>query len=75
VQHRGVDPNDTLIGGGIHAYEATIDDAEGSGYLTAEDALAEKRRGALALCEGEYAVIARHDRWQRLRNFYGHQAI
>jgi hypothetical protein len=29
VQHRGVDPNDTLIGGGIHAYEATIDDAEG----------------------------------------------
>jgi hypothetical protein len=61
LQRQSLDPNDALLGGGTDAYHAMIDDAVGRGYLSADDALAEKRRGALALCEGEYAIMARRD--------------
>jgi hypothetical protein len=61
LQRQSLDPNDALLGGGTDAYHAMIDDAVGRGHLSADEALAEKRRGALALCEGEYAAMARRD--------------
>jgi hypothetical protein len=71
VQRATLDPNDTLLGGGVETYHAMIDDAVARGYLTADDALAEKRRGALALCEGTYAAMARRDPQRALRELHG----
>ncbi len=71
VQRRGLDPNDMLLGGGIDAYHAMIDDAAGRGYLSADDALTEKRRGALALCEGAYTAMARRDPVRAIRELQG----
>jgi hypothetical protein len=71
VQRRGLDPNDMLLGGGIDAYHMMIDDAAARGYLSADDALAEKRRGALALCEGTYVAMARRDPGRAIRELQG----
>jgi hypothetical protein len=61
VQNLTPNPNDTLIGGGVRAYHLMIDNAVARGFLTADDALAEKRRAALALTAGQYSVLAQHD--------------
>jgi hypothetical protein len=61
VQNLNLDPNDALIGGGVRAYHMMIDNAVDRGFATADDAAAEKRRAALALCAGTYAVMARQD--------------
>jgi hypothetical protein len=71
VQRATLDPNDTLLGGGVEAYHAMIDDAAARGYLAADDALAEKRRGALALCEGTYAAMARRDPQRAINELQG----
>ena len=71
LQQQSLDPNDALLGGGIDAYNAMVDDAVGRGYLTADAALAEKRRAALAVCEGVYAAMARRDPARALRELRG----
>jgi hypothetical protein len=71
LQRQSLDPNDALLGGGTDAYHAMIDDAVGRGYLSADEALAEKRRGALALCEGEYVAMARRDPDRAIRKLRG----
>ena len=71
LQRQSLDANDALLGGGIDAYQAMIDDAVGRGYLSADAALAEKRRAALALCEGAYAAMARRDPARALRELRG----
>jgi hypothetical protein len=55
------DPHDAVMTGGIDAYHAAIDSATDRGFISPQDALAEKRRGALALCEGEYVAMVRRD--------------
>jgi hypothetical protein len=71
LQRQSSDRNDALLGGGTDAYHAMIDDAVGRGYLSADEALAEKRRGALALCEGECAAMARRDPVRATRELQG----
>jgi hypothetical protein len=61
VQHITPDPNDSLLTGGIDSLHSAIDDAVTRGFLTPEQALAEKRRSALALAAGQYARMSRVD--------------
>jgi hypothetical protein len=71
IQNISTDPNDPLLTGGIHAYHATIDNARDRGLITPDEALAEKRRAALALCEGEYAGMTRRDPGRAIRELHG----
>ena len=71
INNIGTDPNDPLLAGGIHAYHATIDNARDRGLITPDAALAEKRHAALALCEGEYAGMARRDPARAVRELQG----
>jgi hypothetical protein len=75
VQNLTPDPNDKLIGSGIRAYHMMIDNAVDRGFLTADDALAEKRRAALALCAGQYSVLARQDPAQAIQELEDGPAI
>jgi hypothetical protein len=61
VRHTTLDPNDALTTSATDAYHATIDDAVSRKFLTPEDAAAEKRRAALALCAAHYDVMGRQD--------------
>ena len=61
VQHITPDPNDSLLTGGIDSLHSAIDDAVTRGFLTPEQALAEKRRSALTLAAGQYARMSRVD--------------
>jgi hypothetical protein len=61
VQNITLNPNDALLDGGITAYHLAIDNAVQHGYLTAEDALAEKRHAALELCAAHYSLLGRVD--------------
>lgn len=64
-------PDDPIVAGGVRAYQAMIDNAQHRGLVTPEQALAEKRRGALALCEGQYAAMARRDPARALQELQG----
>lgn len=61
LQHITLDPNDRLIAGGVDSLHVAIDDAVTRRFLTPDQALEEKRRGALALCAGQYARMSRVD--------------
>jgi hypothetical protein len=61
VRHTTLDPNDALTTSATDAYHATIDDAVSRKFLTPQDAAAEKRRAALALCAAHYDVMGRQD--------------
>src|SRR6202035_4112082 len=61
VQNITLNPNDALLDGGINAYHSAIDNAVQHGYLTPEDALAEKRHAALELCAAHYSLLGRVD--------------
>jgi len=67
VQHVTLDPNDSLIAGGVDSLHSAIDDAVTRGFLTSEAAAEEKRRAALALCTGEYARMGRVDPERAIR--------
>ena len=67
VQHITLNPNDSLITGGVDSLHSAIDDAVTRGFLTPEQALEEKRRGALALCAGQYARMSRIDPERAIR--------
>jgi hypothetical protein len=59
VQHITLDPNDSLLTGGVDSLHSAIDDAVTRGFLTPEQALEEKRRTALTLTAGQYAGSTR----------------
>jgi len=61
VQHITLDPNDSLLTGGVDSLHSAIDDAVTRGFLTPEQAVEEKRRSALALATGQYARMSRVD--------------
>src|SRR5258708_37921328 len=67
VQHITLDPNDSLLTGGVDSLHSAIDDAVTRGFLTPEQALEEKRRGALALAAGQYARMSRVDPERAIR--------
>src|SRR5262252_219576 len=67
VQHITLNPNDSLITGGVDSLHSAIDDAVTRGFLTPEQSLEEKRRGALALCAGQYARMSRIDPERAIR--------
>src|SRR5215467_2083792 len=67
VAHITLNPNDSLIAGGVDSLHATIDDAVTRGFLTPEQAWEEKRRCALALCSGQYARMSRVDPERAIR--------
>jgi hypothetical protein len=67
VQHITLDPNDGLLTGGVDSLHSAIDDAVTRGFLTPEQALEEKRRGALALAAGQYARMSRVDPGRAIR--------
>jgi hypothetical protein len=67
VQHISLDPDDSLLSGGVDSLHSAIDDAVTRGFLTPEQASDEKRRGALALCAGEYARMSRLDPERAIR--------
>jgi len=67
VQHITLDPNDSLIAGGVDSLHAAIDDAVTRRFLTPEQAVEEKRHAALALCAGEYARMGRLDPERAIR--------
>jgi hypothetical protein len=61
LRHITLDPNDATTTGAIDSYHANVDDAVTRGYLTSEQAAAEKRSAALRLVGAEYSLMARHD--------------
>src|SRR6266481_5665426 len=67
VQHITLDPNDSLLTGGVDSLHSAIDDAVTRGFLTPEQALEEKRRSALALAAGQYARMSRVDPARAIR--------
>jgi len=67
VQHITLDPNDSLLTGGIDSLHSAIDDAVTRGFLTPEQASEEKRRSALALAAGQYARMSRTDPERTIR--------
>ena len=67
VQHITLDPDDSLIAGGVNSLHSTIDDAVARRFLTPEQALEEKRRAAIALCAGEYARMSHVDPERAIR--------
>jgi hypothetical protein len=67
VQHVTTDPNDRLLAGAVDSLHSAIDDAVTRGFITPEQALAEKRRSALALCAGQYARMSRGDPARAIR--------
>jgi len=67
VQHITLNPSDSLITGGVDSLHSAIDDAVSRGFLTPEQASEEKRRGALALCTGQYARMSRIDPERAIR--------
>jgi hypothetical protein len=67
VQHITLDPNDSLLTGGVDSLHSAIDDAVTRGFLTPEQALEEKRRSAVALAAGQYARMSRVDPERAIR--------
>jgi hypothetical protein len=67
VQHITMDPNDSLVTGGVDSLHSAIDDAVARGFLTPDQALEEKRRTALALTAGQYARMSRVDPTRAMR--------
>jgi hypothetical protein len=67
VQHITLDPNDSLLTGGVDSLHSAIDDAVTRGFLAPEQALEEKRRTALALTAGQYARMSRVDPARSIR--------
>jgi hypothetical protein len=67
VQHITLDPNDSLLTGGVDSLHSAIDDAVTRGFLTPEQALEEKRRTALALTAGQYTRMSRVDPERAIR--------
>jgi hypothetical protein len=67
VQHITLDPNDATTTGAIDSYHANVDDAVARGYLTPEQAAAEKRSAALRLLGAEYSLMARRDPERAMR--------
>lgn len=71
VQHTSLDPGDSLFDGGVRALHSAIDDAVARGFLTPEQAAAEKRRDALELVTGRYARVSRADPERAIRELEG----
>jgi hypothetical protein len=67
VQHITLNPDDSLIAGGVDSLHSAIDDAVSRGFLTPEQALEEKRRDALELCVGQYDRMSRVDPERAIR--------
>jgi hypothetical protein len=67
IENLTLNPKDAVITGGIDAYGTLVDNAVGHGFLTPDAATADKRRAALALCAGEYALMARRDPERAIR--------
>jgi hypothetical protein len=67
VQHASLDPGDSLFAGGVDSLHSAIDDAVARGFLTPEQAAAEKRRAALELLAGEYGRMSKVDPERTIR--------
>src|SRR5215471_514896 len=67
VQRITLNPDDSLIAGGVNALHSAIDDAASRGFLTPEQASEEKRRDALELCVGQYDRMSRVDPERAIR--------
>src|SRR5258708_13487969 len=61
VQHITLDPNDSLLTGGVDSLHSAIDDAVTRGFLTPPQPFEQKPRSALALAAGQYARMSRVD--------------